>query len=374
MTVPEQQIIAWLQNVLAGDTPALPDGGGETITAILQQADRHGVTALIFDRLSENKVLESYPATFTRQLNGKTEQSIALHLLWKQEITGIHRSLQDARISPLYFKGFPLSFNLYRRPHLRQYSDVDILFPDYEMAGKAWSILKARGYARRITISGSYINHQFSCYRHCFADFSWALDLHWRINNHFYFANALPFDELAASSRPVSGLETEIRTVSPEHAMLIACLHRTGHSPDQKSDRLVWLYDIHLYATVFKREQWSGFSELAVRKKLSSVCLDGLLSCKERFNTALPADVLAQLQQHAGSDPVQPADLSTPVKYHWSNFCSLPGPAARCRYLREHLFPDPAYMLDSNNTQNKWLLPWLYIKRSVTGMMKLFRR
>ena len=108
MTVPEQQIIAWLQNVLAGDTPALPDGGGETITAILQQADRHGVTALIFDRLSENKVLESYPATFTRQLNGKTEQSIALHLLWKQEITGIHRSLQDARISPLYFKGFPL--------------------------------------------------------------------------------------------------------------------------------------------------------------------------------------------------------------------------------------------------------------------------
>lgn len=370
----ENEIIAWLQKVLGGDTPALPANNDRLITDTLQLADWHGVTALIHHKLSRDNNLVNYPAEFIKQLSARNNQIIAGTMLWTQEMIKLQRSLHAARLKSLLIKGFPLSYTLYPEPHLRLYSDIDILFPDQKSAEKAWNILEKTGYTRKAALSGKYISHQFSCYRTGSSGFSWVLDMHWRINNHYFFANALTFDELNSSSVPLTGLNPEMRTLSPEYALLFACIHRIAHTPYAESNRLVWLYDIHLLAESFNPGQWSRFSELAMEKKLSSISADGLLNSKIRFNTILAENILKFLQFEGANDPIQAVDLSSAWKYHLGNLHTMPGWAERFCFLREHLFPPSEYMLEKYNRQNKLWLPILYVSRFAGGFMKLFKR
>lgn len=370
----KNEIIAWLQKVLAGDVPALSRNDGQFITDVLELADWHGVTALIHHKLSAENNLEYYSAEFKRQLTARNKRNIAGILLWKQEITNIYNSLHNANIRLLLVKGFPLSYTLYPEPHLRIYSDIDILFPEYESVERAWNILQETGYTRPVIVSGKYISHQFSCYRTGTSGFSFALDLHWRISNHNFFANALTFDELESSSIPLTGIEQEMRTLSPEYALLFACMHRVAHIPFGEADRLAWLYDIHLLAESFNSGQWTFFSELAKKKDLSSVCRDGLLNSRERFKTKLPEDYLGMLQREGTDDPVQPVSLTSAWKYQLVNFKTMPGWTERVGLLREYLLPPAEYMLAKYKTDKKWLLPYLYIKRIVGGLKRFLNR
>ena len=359
--------------VLAGEPPALPHDDDQFITDTLQLADWHGVTALIHHELSVDNRLEKYPHAFIQQLTARNNRIVAGKLLWKQEMINVQKSLRSAKIRSLLIKGFPLSYILYPAPHLRLYSDIDILFPDFETTEKAWNTLANMGYTRPVTTSGKYISHQFSCYRSGASGFPFALDLHWRVNNHYFFASALTFEELDSTSMKLPGLEPEMRTLLSEYALLYACMHRIAHLPFNESNRLVWLYDIHLLAKSFNEDQWTHFVDLATMKKLSSVCLDGLLECKTRFNSALPENVLEKLRQEGTNDPVRPAELTSTWKYNLTIYKTMPGWTERLCLLREHLFPPSDYMLNKYKTNNKWLLPYLYLKRITGGLKKLFK-
>ena len=369
----ENEIIAWLQKVLAGETPALPASNDQLITDTLQLADWHGVTALIHYKLSEKLNLKEYHAGLNKQLSDKNLQSIAISLLWKQEICKINQFLIDAKINLLFIKGFPLAYTLYPAPHLRIFSDVDILLPDFETTQKAWHILEDMGYIRPKTIGGKYISHQFSCYRPDTSLLPRALDLHWRINNHYYFANALTFDELESSSVPLTGFEPEMRTLSPEYALLFSCMHRIAHTPFGESNRLIWLYDIHLLAGSFNQEQWSCFTGLATEKKLSNVCLDGLLKSRDGFKTRLPENILEILRRQGKNDPVQVDDFTSAWKYHMKNYQTMPGWKERFCLLREYLLPPSEYMLAKYNRRNKLWLPVLHVMRLSGGLTKIFK-
>jgi hypothetical protein len=369
----ESEIITWLQEVLVGNTPALPDNSKQCITDTLELSDWHGVTPLVHYKLSEKDNLNLYPSDLNEQLSARTRQTIAVSLLWKQEIINVHKALEDAKLKFLLIKGFPLAWSLYPAPHLREYSDIDVLFPDYETTMKAWQILEDMDYARPNAISGKYISYQFSCYRAGISDHSCVLDLHWRVNNHYYFASALKFEELEKSSRRIPGFAPNMRTLAPEYALLLACLHRIAHTQDNKSDRLIWLYDIHLLAESFNIEQWNCFSVLATGKKLSSICHDGLMNCKNRFNTRIPEDVIENFVHHGKNDPIQSQSLATNRKYLLTSIQTMPGWTARICFLREHLLPPADYMLKKYNTDKKWLLPVLYVKRIANGIQKLFK-
>ena len=369
----KDEIITWLQKVLAGETPALPHDEDQFITDTLQLADWHGVTALVHHELSKDNNLDKYPEKFNEQLIARNNRIVAGKLLWKQEMINVQSALHTANMRSLLIKGFPLSYVLYPGPHLRLYSDIDILFPDFESTEKAWNILTDMGYTRPVTASGKYISHQFSCYRSGTSGFPFALDLHWRVNNHYFFANALMFEELESSSMVLPGIEPEMRTLSPEYALLYACMHRIAHLPFNESNRLIWLYDIHLLAKSFNADQWTHFVDLAAGKKLSSVCLDGLLECKTRFNTGLPENVLEKLQQEGTDDPIKPEELTSAWKYNLTIYKTMPGWTERFCLLREHLFPPPDYMLAKYKTANKWLLPYLYTKRIVGAVIKIFK-
>ena len=375
----EDPINAWLQGVLSGSTPPLPGGKGSEqllrpLSDNLQKAEWHGVTSLLYYILNENHKWSHYPDELQRQFAERTREIIAVALLWKQEITSIYQLFSKEHISSLLLKGFPLAYNLYAEPYLRLFGDVDILFPDRDTTERAGKLLETLGYTRPNEISGEYLCHQFSCTRQSTTGFVFTIGLHWRLNNANYFANAFSYDELASASVPVVLPGADMRTLSPVHSLLFACMHRLAHTVDGKADRLIWFYDLHLLAKSFDHSQWESFTELATGKNLCSACLDGLEKCRNRLNTHVPEEVIKTLKSHAVQERFKPLYNAPAWRYFFMNIQSLPGWSAKLKLLREQLFPSPEYMYARFNCRHKAMLPLLYIRRTAQSLPKLMHR
>lgn len=371
--MPELQIITWLREVLSGNTPPLPGISSDVHADILQTAERNGVTALIFHVLNANNKWTNYPDELRRRFSERTMQLVSISLLWKQEFLEVHSRLLDAKLPLLLLKGLALSYNLYPAPYLRPFGDVDVLFQDQETTEKAYKLLETAGYKRPNEISGKYIYHLLSCRKNSPTGFIFTLGLHWRINNLNYFANAYSYEELEATSQSVPQLSPEVHTLSLENALLLACLHRIAHTPDGKSNRLIWLYDIHLLANIMEEHQWTAFIDMSIRKNLAGVSVNGLLKSKKNLNTYIPDRVIDALNNHASTDPFHAMQNGSRWIFYFRIFQSMPGWTERLCFLLENLLPPSEYMLVKYNRKNIFWLPILYILRLAGGLTKVFK-
>jgi len=62
------------------------------------------------------------------------------------------------------------------------------------------------------------------------------------------------------------------------------------------------------------------------------------------------------------------------VDFVRSDLRALPTWRARARLVREHLFPDPAFVLESHGVSSRMLLPVLYATRIAGGLAGWLRR
>ena len=66
--------------------------------------------------------------------------------------------------------------------------------------------------------------------------------------------------------------------------------------------------------------------------------------------------------------------LSEPPAAPVADLAALPNPAARGRYLYQHLFPSPHFMLKQAAKTSALWLPWLYLLRAGRGIRHLAQR
>jgi len=99
-------------------------------------------------------------------------------------------------------------------------------------------------------------------------------------------------------------LGNHARALCPVHAMLHACMHRAANFTTVvraagetliEPDRLIWLYDVHLLAEAFTRDDWLGLAEFAEDKAIRRVCWDTLRTTANAFHTSIPADIMKRL-------------------------------------------------------------------------------
>ena len=167
-------------------------------------------------------------------------------------------------------------------------------------------------------------------------------DLHWRVSNRAAFSRLLPWERLAAETRPIPALDACAEGLAPPHALLMACLHRVAHHFDPPT--LIWLYDIHLLASSMSEDDAARFVALAVDSGLAAICARGLALAQHHFRTPLPAafDHLAP----AGDEPLAAYmdQAFRPFDALISDLRALGGNRARWQLLREHLFPPSPYL------------------------------
>jgi len=154
---------------------------------------------------------------------------------------------------------------------------------------------------------------------------------------------------------------------------LLACLHRVAHIPFGEGNRLIWLYDIHLLSNNFTNEQWEEFIRLAINKRLAAASLDSFTKTRDYLGTLIPQEIIIQLENHINESVVIPGYSNSKWRELLETIRALHGWQPRAQYIKEIMFPNSEYMMRKYQDRNKWMLPYLYIKRGITGAIKLFR-
>lgn len=358
----------WLTRVMRGEAPPWPAGddpGEGRRLAELAQAE--GVAALCFERLHSRS---DAPQEILASLRSCARRQAAWELVREAELRRVLNALAGNQLQPLLLKGAALAYTLYQGPHLRSRCDTDLLFPDQGAADRAWHRLRELGYRRNNAVSGEFISQEFACHHTDTLGVTHTLDIHWKPSNDVLFIGKLQWHELACAAQPVPTLGPSARALAPVHALLLACMHRMQHAAEGQSNRLIWLYDIHLLARSFSPAEWSDWLDLARSKGLCSICLDGLRAASLCLTTPVPASVMTGLTAASAGEWLRPDRFSCAAAHALSALRALPNWRSRCQWAREHLFPAADYMLAKYDTRDARLLPFLYLRRILSGFVR----
>jgi len=336
----------------------------------------HGVGPLLYAAIVNSARPPHWPHAFMHHLRRFAREQAALEMIQRDELVTALQALAAADIQCLLMKGAALAYTHYRSPEQRVRGDTDLLIPR-EHLESALDALVALGYRRIPSIDGELVMQQLQLCRTDSYGASHVIDLHWRISNPRLFAEILNFEELAANARPVAELGAGARGLGDAHALLLACVHRVAHH--EASDRLIWIYDIHLLVQAMDQSALEEFAKMAAHKGMARVCADGVTLSGARLNTRNAAALVQTLNAYADAAGDEPS-----ARYLRSNrreasllledLRALPAWRARFRLLREHAFPSPEYMRLRYNARSARQLPWLYFKRAMRGVRRLFRR
>jgi lipopolysaccharide/colanic/teichoic acid biosynthesis glycosyltransferase len=357
-----------LATILAGGDSRWPSAGGPTEHDFLEAATQHGVAPLIARELGRRS--HNYPRSLEGAVRREAGKAAAYTLLRERELMRILDRLAMIGVHPVLFKGAALAYAHYDEPHLRTSFDID-LFIDADAVAEVCRVFEAEGYRRSQQVSGDLVMPQLD-YEMQDEHGVWHIyDVHWKLACPQAFAHLLTYREVSAAAAPVSALGPHARRPSDVHGLIIACVHRAAHHAGD--ERLVWLYDIHLIAERLGSAGLARFADLAIEKQVSGICASALADARRLFETQLPADLVDRLESHSiAVNESSRSFLRAQTKF--AVFCSdltlVAGWRARLRLIRQHAFPEPAYMFRMYNTSYRALLPALYTRRLVAGGWK----
>jgi hypothetical protein len=335
----------------------LPDGPARE--PLLALARRHRVDRLV--------------AWQTQQIDDRLRVEIVLDELYVRELNRVLGALEGRGVFPLVFKGAAIAHTHYEASWLRPRVDADILIPP-DQRQRAFDVLCGLGYQRPPFTSGSLVAYQapFICTGRFGEDH--ALDVHWRVANAQAVAGLFTYDELASRACAVSVRGHTMRTPAAEDALLLACVHRVVHHDN--ADDLLWVYDIHRIAERFTPKQWLSLSNTASIRGVKAICAAGIRLSRERFGTAIPAEVMSRLTSAGGARERAAVYLRKglrPIDRLGIDLAVL-GPRAGLRLMWEHLVPPARYVEGKYGVRQKALLPAFYARRVVAGVSRWLAR
>lgn len=337
-------------------SPALAQAGDR----LLERIDFHGVGPLLQASLEQ---APEVPSAVQDALRERARRAAAVELARRAELVRVLDRLHEVGLEPVLLKGAALAHEVYPQPHLRPAVDVDLMVAPAQRHAVA-DVLRREGYATTAFQGGALVNAQASHWRELPHGVALTLDVHWRIATSPLFAHVLSYDWLRSRARPLRALGAHGRGPAPVDALLHGCVHRAGvEGRNPGADRLIWLHDLHLLAARLDRGGWEEFVALARRHRVLRLCRRALDATEAAFDTAIPADIRAQL----GAARPEPADAlvgGSRLRLKGAELAALPSWRERALYVRETAFPAPAYVLERYGERRRWLLPWLYARRA----------
>jgi hypothetical protein len=361
-----------LAAIVRGEAVGAPGLAAFTPTAVCDRAAYHGVLPLLAERLADATTLD---AELRDLLRRHARSAIAADLVRGRELTAALAAFAAAGVDVLLLKGEQLAYRWYARPDLRPRLDTDLLIPRTARAA-ASEVLTDLGYELPVHVTGELLNYQGTFIKWRDGLKLHVFDVHWRIANPQVFAGLLTYEELAARADRIPALGPHARGIAPAAALLLACVHRVAHHFD--SDRLIWLYDIHLIATQLTDVEWQEFVALAADRQVAAICWRGLELARRAFGTAIPDVVSTDVRLRAPAGREATAVFMAPGRRPFQNVANdlraLPTWGERLRLLWQHVFPSPRYMREVYALSSRAPLPLLYATRVVRGARRWLGR
>jgi hypothetical protein len=357
-----------------------PENGTISEEAFFQDVASQGMAPLLFRRLARRltaKTGDAWPQTLLLRLRKTALRQAAFEPAAEVDLHCLLKALAHIGITPLLLKGTALSHTLYPEPGLRPRCDTDLLISEEER-DKTAGLMKKVGYAPLHEAQADYINTQMSYSRKTAQGFICRYDIHWQVSNcNRQFSRDFADGKLFERAEVIPSLGENARTLSRADALIFACFHRAGHF-SHSGDRLIWLYDIHLLCQALTAQETAVFCRRAKELEIISLCADAISTARSWFSTVCSEELQAFLQEKATDEAAARLlgkNRNDGIK--GQAFLELRGLATwqeRFSYIRQNLFPPPAFMLWRYQKEKKILLPWLYARRFVEGMIIFLRK
>lgn len=324
--------------------------------AFLAYTERQGLQPLLL-HLGKEIV---WPASIRQELLRVSGLEALKDAAVRRELPRVLAALAQSGIHPVLLKGTPLSFSVYPSAGLRPRADTDLLIAHADVEA-AHRVLSSLDYTTANSIAGDHVLHQ-----RAYAG-AISLDVHWKVLNPAMFSDLLTFDDLRSQAVAVPALGPQAVAAGSIHALLLACVHRVAHHGADNSDRLIWLYDIHLLLQNMDAAAFHEFAKLAAALQMRSLCRAGIHCARIWFGTTVIDDALLnEAAEEPSAEYLQPGlSRLKLLRLDWRH-----AGGRRLHLLREHLFPPADYMFTKYRTRYRLLLPALYVHRVLKGLLR----
>ena len=343
-----------LRDAIAGRATVWPESVTEEEIGIL---DAHGMLSIV------------YAYSRIGALRGEAIRAAATEALRLADLRDALAALEAHGVVPLIVKGTALAYSLYETPELRPRSDTDLLIaPDDLDAVRA--ALAPLGFTERLTSGDELGVRQRSFERVDRFGVLHADDVHLDIANPALVARALTYEEMRGRAMPLPRLAPNVLAPAIVDSLLYACIHRVVHH--HSSDRLMWLYDVHLLVERLSAAEREEFWARAAERRVITICRRTLEDARDWFGGF---DLAAAAPAVTGDEP-SAAFLDRERRRGAVLKDELAALTWRqkLKRLRQLAFPPAAFMRQSFGTESRLALPLLYAWRGVRGVARLFRR
>ena len=362
--------LEFIERLLHGRPVVWPETP-EELESLCVFIGHQGIGPLFYQQFHGSAQWKNWPLFVREVLEEDFHKAATSHLLLQKELANVLDHLVRGNISPFLMKGMPLSFLIYPASNLRPFTDIDLLIEKKDIQNVKETMVSL-GYEIPNAVSGNFVSHEFVCEKTDVYGVHHAYDFHWKISNPLIFSEILSYQEIQKAALPVPALGRSARTLSLEHALFLACVHRVAHHANE--DRLIWLYDIHLLATRMAGNEIRDFLGLARQKRMVGVCQDGFFNAKRWFGTTLSNDswhefFIDHTKAESSSIYLKPGNMRR--RNILSNWRELPSLQVKFKWLAEYAFPNPEYMFKKYSMYSYFLLPFFYVHRGCLGFYKL---
>ncbi|MFZ0320357.1 MAG: nucleotidyltransferase family protein [Candidatus Sulfotelmatobacter sp.] len=253
--------------------------------SVLQLADQHGTSSLLFQSLAPR--VDLVPSAVLTSLRQSHERNIHKSLFLTRELIRIHDCLDGIGIEAIPYKGVVLSEIYYGDIALRRSGDMD-LFVRKEDVRRIKKAVRDLGYVPRVQIpedaEQDYIESGYECTFDSPAGKN-LLELQWALQPRFY-AIDFDMDGMFRRAVDVTIAGRRMRTPCAEDLMLILSMHAAKHV----WGRLIWLCDI---AQIVKRGNinWEWIQSQARQLGIERILHITLLLCGKLLEATIPAPI-----------------------------------------------------------------------------------
>ena len=275
---------------------AIPGPGGETSdlvisllrepirwNALIDLADQHGVSSLLYRNLSGYKI----SADEIPSLKQRYQTNIHKTLLVAREMIRVLDRLSALGIAAMPYKGVALAESMYGDMALRQSGDIDLFIRAQDFVGIKSAVAEL-GYAPHMPLSPTeeraYLISGYECAFDSDAGRN-LLEVQWALQPRFYAVD-LTVESLFRRAVSVTVAGREMKMPSPEDLLLILSVHAAKHV----WERLIWLCDI---AQIIKLPNlnWPWIADQARILGVARILHVTLLLANRLLEATIPASV-----------------------------------------------------------------------------------
>ncbi|MCU1242979.1 MAG: hypothetical protein JWO71_3705 [Candidatus Acidoferrum typicum] len=258
-------------------------------SALLAQAEEHGVLPLMASRLQERAFVPPVPEIRTELEAWQRAQSIFTLSLSAHLFRALD-SLAAVGIEVLVTKGPVLSVRCYGSASMRQYADLDLIVRDRDIERVTHVMLQLR-YEPRIPLGAIQAARIPGEYTFMNSDRKVVLEFHTERTLR-YHPRPVPIDKLfqRQTAVPVDG--RNIPTPSLEDELVLICVHGAKHF----WERLVWIADVAALISAKQPPDWSRAMLAAREVGAERILLLGLRLASDVLGAQLPAQLEPSVQ------------------------------------------------------------------------------